>query len=197
MQLPTKGLPAAAVIIIEAPPEATPHLIIKYIPASAEVTAGTIYWSAYDRTRGTVSSTSSTVRAVAESVSGKTMAGLKFEYKTPTQVDWTVTLVDKNKLPKFYADYVTGFNQTILGRDVGWSAATFSITKFDSTQYKFDLKNKLTALTVKVVYSGSTETATLDAGNLKVGSVVFGTYSLSTGAVSLDSSVITSIVSIE
>ena len=125
------------------------------------------------------------------------MAGLKFLYKSPTEIDWTLTLADKNKLSKFYADYTTGFNQTILGRDVGWTAATCSITRIDSDQYKFDIKNKLTALTVKVVYSGSTETVTLDDGNLKISGITVGSYNLTTGAVSLDSSLITSIVSIE
>lgn len=164
---------------------------------SAEKTVGTIHYSVYDKQRGILSSTSQTVLDIAESVSNKTMAGLKFLYKSPTEIDWTLTLADKNKLSKFYADYTTGFNQTILGRDVGWTAATCSITRIDSDQYKFDIKNKLTALTVKVVYSGSTETVTLDDGNLKISGITVGSYNLTTGAVSLDSSLITSIVSIE
>ena len=157
---------------------------------------GIIYWSAHDQRTGTISSTSTIVSDTSTDISDKVMAGLKFEYRTATQLDWTVTLVDKTQLAKLYSEYKTGFNQTIVGSELGWSAAAFSITTFSSTQFKFDVKNPLSTLVVTVLKDGTNQAATLSSGNLVVDGTTIGTYNLTTGIVNLDSTTFTSLVSI-
>jgi len=165
-------------------------------PESAEKTSGTIYWSAYDQITGIIPSTSSVVTDIVSDIEDKVMAGLKFEYKAPTEINWTITLVDKTQLSKLYAQYQTGFNSVLVGSDIGWSAAAFSITKIASTQTKFDIKNPLSTLVVTVLKDGTNQEATLSGGNLVVDGTTIGTYSLTAGTISLDSTTFTSLVSI-